>query len=292
MIELGTSTHAIAGFGEPSKPFARAVAEIAECGYQHFMLLGSEDGPAVGLSGDASNALIDIPDSDLSAILKSAALHGLRVSCIYPGFGLDFSPEGVETTVERLRDYRELAWRLGCHVMAHSAGVAPQPGTPLQEKADEIQRVGQVMDAVASDRAGSIFKMAVDIHYGGIIETVRDCEYLLDITAKTNAGLCLNTGHMTTLNEEGWRLLEAHPERVHVLAWKDHLTGPDAPEAVYSVELGEGHTPFEKYVETLRKADCNPIHLITFEHVAFDEKKAALGRSREWLEALLREGVA
>ena len=30
MFEIGTSTHAIAGFGPPSKPFRKAVAEIAE----------------------------------------------------------------------------------------------------------------------------------------------------------------------------------------------------------------------------------------------------------------------
>ena len=288
MFELGTSTHAIAGFGPPSKPFRKAVAEIADCGYRHLLLLASEKGPLVDKTGAASEALVDIRNSDLDAVLRMVSSHGLRVSSIYPGFGLDFSSEGIGRTIYGLRAYRDVAWRLGCHVMVHSAGGAEKPRTALDNKKAQIRRVAEVMDALASDTPGEIFKMAVDVHYGGIVETVADCEYLLACAKKKVAGLCLNMGHMTTLGEDGWRLLARFPERIHVIAWKDHLVGDFLPKPVVSCELGKGNTPFQKYVGAYRKVKCDALHLITFEDVPFDEKKAVLKRSREYLVALFQ----
>ncbi len=283
MFEIGTSTHAIAGFGKPSKPFRQAVAEMANCGYSHVFLLTSENGTPVDESGNAPEALVNIRESDLAATLRTVSSHGLRVSCIYPGFGLDFSPEGVEQTIDGLKAYRDIAWRLGCHVMVHSAGRTEKPHTPLEDKKEQIQRVAQAMDAVASDTPGEIFKVAIDVHYWGIVETVADCEYLLACAKRANSGICLNMGHMTTLGEEGWELLRRFPERIHVIAWKDHLVGDDLSQPVVSVELGKGGTPFQKYVEAYRKVKCKAIHVITFEDVPFDEKKDALKRSYEYL---------
>jgi sugar phosphate isomerase/epimerase len=287
MVEIGTSTHAIAGFGKPSKAFRQALAEMAECGFAHFLLLASESGPAVGPNGDAPESLVNVLTSDLAAIRRAVASHGLRIGGIYPGGGVDFSPGKTAGTIEHLKRYRDIAWDLGCHVMAHSAGRAERPRSPHEQKKDAIRRVAEVMDALASDAPGEIFKMAVDVHYGGIIETVADCEYLLASAARRNAGLCLNMGHMTTLGQEGWTLLERFPERVHILAWKDHRLGDDLPRPVFSVELGTGKTPFPKYAAVYRRVSCRALHLITFEDVPFEEKKPALKRSREYLSRLL-----
>jgi sugar phosphate isomerase/epimerase len=288
MIEIGTSTHAIAGFGKPSKPFRQAVAEMAECGFTHFLLLASESGPAVDSHGDAPEALVNILASDLDAVRRVVSSHGIRIGAVYPGCAVDYSPGNLPKTVEKLKVYRDLAWRLGCHVMAHSAGRAEKPRTPLEKKKEQVQRVAELMDAVSSDTPGELFKMAVDVHYGGIIETAADCEYLLDCAQNTNSGLCLNMGHMTTLGQEGWTLLERFPDRIHVLAWKDHLLGENLPRPVISVELGTGKTPFHRYADVYRRVDCRALNLITFEDVPFDQKKDALMRSREYLERLLR----
>ncbi len=288
MFEIGTSTHAIAGFGKPGKPFRQALAEMADCGFSHFMLLTSEAGPPVDKRGNAPEAAVNIRKSDLDAVARAASQHGLRVSCIYPGFPLDYSVQGMDRTIEGMLAYREIAWRLGCHVMVHSAGRAEKPRMPHESKRDAIGRVAAVMDAVASDAPGEIFKMAVDIHYHGLIETVADCEHLLAVSKKKNTGLCLNIGHMTTLDQEGWSLLRRYPDRINIIAWKDHLVGDNLPQPVTSVELGKGKSPFPKYVEVYKQVSCRAIHLVTFEHVPFDEKKDALKRSWEHLQALFR----
>jgi sugar phosphate isomerase/epimerase len=287
MMEIGTSIHAIAGFGKPGKPFRRAVSEIAECGFAHVMLLGSETGPPVDSSGDAPEAIVNLRDSDHAAMLRAIASHGLRVSCLYAGAGLDYSPEGAPDTIERLKPYKEIAWRLGCHVLVNNAGRAERPRLPHERKRDAIRRVADVMNATASDIPGEALKMAVDVHYGAIIETVTDCEYLLGVAGQSNAGLCLNMGHMTTLGEAGWTLLDRFPDRIHVLAWKDHLVGDALPKPVVSVELGKGKTPFVKYAEAYRKSSCRAFHLITFEDVPLEEKKGGLARSRGYLAGLL-----
>ena len=289
MIEIGTSTHAIAGFGSPSKPFRQAIAEIADCGFSHVLLLTSEDGPPVNRTGFASKVLVDITRSDVEAILRTVSSYGLRVSCIYPGFVLDFSREGVGATIEKLMHYRDIAWRLGCHVMIIPAGKAKKPHMPHKDKRGDIKRVAEVMDALSSDTPGEFFKVAVDIHYGGIIETVADGEHLLQCTDNRNSGLCLNIGHMTTLKEDGWIILTRFPERIHVIAWKDHLVGDNLPSPVFSCELGKGNTPFRKYVEAYREVECTALNLITFEDVPFEEKRGALKKSYQYLTDLFRE---
>jgi sugar phosphate isomerase/epimerase len=289
MIEIGTSTHAIAGFGKPTKPFRQALAEMADCGYAHFLLLASEAGPPLDRAGDAPSALIDVRRSDLETLLRTVSGYGLRVSAVYPGFSPDYSPAGMAGTIKGLRAYREIARRLGSHIMVHPAGRAEKPRMPHDQKKEMIARVAEVMDAVASDIPGELFKMAVDIHFQGIIETVADCEYLLAVAKKRNTGLCLNIGHMTTLGQEGWLLLERHADRINVIAWKDHLIGENLPEPVTSVELGRGRSSLARYVEAYRTVQCPAVHYITFEHVPFEEKKDALKRSFDYLQRLFQQ---
>lgn len=287
MFEIGTANFAISGFGPPSKPFRQTVAEIADCGYSHFLIKASEDGPPVDEAGDAPAAEVNLLASDLEALLRTTSSHGLRVSSIYPGFSLDFSdPDG---TIDRLKAYRDIAWKLGCHIMIHSGGSADSPGMSVKDKKKQIKQVARVMDAISSDSPGEVFKMAVDIHYGAIIETVADCEYLLEHTKKKNSGLCLNMGHLTTSQERGWELLERYPDRIHILTWKDHDHGVQdkSQRAFLAIELGKGETPLHRYIHALRKVECKAPHLIAIEDVALDDRKDVLKRSYQLLQRML-----
>lgn len=215
----------------------------------------------------------------------------MRISSVYPGFGLfDLTREGVPITIEKLRRYREIAWRLGCHLMIHPAGVSEGSDAPFDTKKAHIEALAEIMDAIASDKPGKVFKMAADVHFGASLQTIVDCTYFFERSKKNSVGLCLNMGHMTTSGQSGWELLEHFPQRIHVLAWKDHLLGPNLPQPVVSVELGKGQTPFKRYVEAYRKVECRGVHMVTFEDVPFEEKKDALRRSREYLTRLFQEG--
>ncbi|MCB9784240.1 MAG: sugar phosphate isomerase/epimerase [Candidatus Omnitrophica bacterium] len=286
--EFGTSTHAIAGFGEDPKPFEQSVAEVAECGYSHLLLLCSEAGPPVDSDGRAPSSFVNLLKSDIDGLNRRVASHGLRISAVYPGFGLfELSPEGIAITVEKLKPYRELAWRLGTHTMIHPAGTSEDPKGAHENKKPHIESLAEIMDSIASDKPGEIFKMAADIHYGSSLQTLEDIRYFLDVAKVTNTGLCLNMGHMTTAKQEGWTLIEDYPDRVHVLAWKDHIPSEDPAHPVVSIELGKGITPFKKYIEVLDRTEVDAISLITFEDVPVPEKKEALKRSRDHMVGLM-----
>jgi sugar phosphate isomerase/epimerase len=159
---------------------------------------------------------------------------------------------------------------------------------PVPEKEDLLQRVaGAAMSAL--EGAPAEMRVAFDIHYGAAIESVADCERLFELAPDPRAGIALNIGHMTTCRQEGWNLLRDHLDRVHVVAWKDHLLEPppEATHPVYSVELGTGDSPLERYAEGLRGNEGAVEHLITFEHVPLAEKKEALRRSLAYLRGLL-----
>ncbi len=288
-LEFGTSMHAVAGFGAPGKPFKRVVAEAAETGFKHLMLLTYEAGPAVTAEGEAPDSFVNLLQSDIDGLMRTVSSHGLRVSSVYPGFGLfDLTPDGVSRTIERLVAYRDLAWRMGSHLMIHPAGVSENPQATLDQKKERIEALAAIMDGVASDTPGSLFKMAADIHYGSSLMTLDDCAHFLKVAKKRNSGLCLNMGHLTTSHQDGWTLVEQFPERIHVMAWKDHKLDHGGEHPVYSVELGTGDTPFRRYWEAYQRVDCDAIHLITFEDVPFEDKKNALRRSREYMDRLTR----
>jgi len=105
-------------------------------------------------------------------------------------------------------------------------------------------------------------------------------------TARTNAGLCLNTGHMTTAGQPGWELLETIPERVFIIGWKDHLTGPDLEKPAMSVELGTGHTDFARYMSALAGDTTERMNLINVEDATIPEKEDALRASLQYLEGI------
>ena len=105
-------------------------------------------------------------------------------------------------------------------------------------------------------------------------------------------GVLLNIGHLTTGGQEGWRLIEEFPERLPIIAWKDHSLHPDRPRPVWSIELGTGDSPFGEYVRALRRlgpaAECL-CHVINVEHEPAERRVAALARSLRYMQRLWGE---
>lgn len=289
-MEFGTSVHALTDWSAEVKPFRQVLAEAAEIGYRSMMLMNLPGQAALTADSDPRGAMIDLQRSDLGLVRAAVAEAGLRVACVYQGLmrvGSDAEAGETRTALNCLAD---LALGLQTGILLPNAGVAPRPQMPPADKHELIDRLaGVVRDTLQAIPVH--LKIAPDIHYGGVLETVADCEYYFGLIADRRAGITLNIGHMTTLGEEGWRLLQEHPDRVHVVAWKDHLLQPPAGHGhpVYSVELGTGQSPFRQYAELL-PADGGPhLHMITFEHVPLADKKQALRRSLQYLERLWAE---
>lgn len=289
-MQFGTSVHALTDWSAEVKPFRQVLTEAAGLGFAQIMLMNLPGQAALTADYDPQGAMIDLEQSDISLVRDAVAEAGLQVCCVYQGLMNVGSDAEAAATAEALMRLADLALGLQTDILLPNAGVAPQPKLPLVQKAELLDRLSRMVAEVLR-RIPSHLKIAPDIHYGGVIETVADCLYYFDRIPDPRAGITLNIGHMTTLGEEGWRLLERHPERAHIVAWKDHLLQPppEGTHPIYSVELGTGDSPFERYARLLPPDGGPHKHLITFEHVPLAEKQAALGRSLQYLRKLWGE---
>lgn len=286
-MRFGTSLHALTEFGNDHKPFETALDEAAACGFDSLMILDFPGLPAVTDGSSPAGALIDLGASDTATVLAALGRRNLEVGGVYRACVNVSTEAEAEQTAAALGDLVALATRYGATIAIPNAGAAPAPGMALADKEPLIQRLAAAVSA-ALEEAPAELRTAIDVHYGGVLETVADCARFFELAPDPRAGIALNIGHMTTCRQEGWRLPVQFPERVPVVAWKDHLLTPPADygHAVYSVELGTGDSPFERYVEVLAPDDGSRLHLITFENLPFDEKPAALARSLQHLKRL------
>lgn len=287
-MNFATSVHALTEWGQPVKSFRQVLAEAAEVGYSGIMLMHVPGQHALTAENpDPPGAMIDLAQSDLGFVRKVVEEAGLTVGCVYQALMKVGDEAEMAGTIDGLTDLAKWGEVLGTNIVLPNAGAAPQPQMPAADKRELIGRVAAVLtEAVDASPAGT--RIAPDIHYGGILETVADCEELFRLTSEPRVGIALNIGHMTTLHQEGWRLIDDHADRVPVIAWKDHLLQPPAGHThpIYSVELGTGDSPFAEYARRL-PADGGPhLHLITFEHVPLEQKKDSLGRSLQYLQKL------
>jgi sugar phosphate isomerase/epimerase len=287
-MHIGTSMHALTDFGNDVKPFHEALADIAECGFDTVMLMNFPGRPTLAAGSRPECSLIDLEASDPDAVQEAVRSAGLEVAALYQACMNVGSDDETAVSAETVKELVKLAQGLGTSTVIPNAGAAPAPGVPTEAKEQLIGRVARVL-MTALQGAPDDTRLAIDIHYGAVVETVADCVRLFEFAPDPRAGITLNIGHMTTNRQAGWLLLEHHADRCHVVAWKDHLLDPppEATHPVYSVELGKGDSPFEKYVAALPDGGEGREHLITFEHVPLAEKKAALRRSLEYLKGLL-----
>ncbi len=286
-MRIGTSVHALTDFADDSKPFIQALDEAAECGFDSIMLMNVPGNPALCGRESPPCSLIDLAASDPKTVRAALSDAGLDAAALYQGCMDVADDDQAAESAMVLGELIRLARRIGCPLVIPNAGAVPVQGMTVDEKEPFIERIANVV-MTALDQGSPETRIAIDVHYGGGIETIDDCERFFEIAPDARAGITLNIGHMTTCRQPGWTLVEDFPERVHAVAWKDHLLSPppEATHPVYSVELGRGDSPFERYVEVLAPDDGTRRHLITFEHVPVAERIGALRRSLTYLQDL------
>ncbi|MEN6641385.1 MAG: sugar phosphate isomerase/epimerase [Armatimonadia bacterium] len=284
---FSTSVHALTEWSQPVKSFREVLREAAGLGYGGIMLMHLPGQEGLTADTDPHSAMIDMEQSDLSAVQAAVREAGLQIACLYQGLMRVADEAQAQQTAAALSRLVDLAVELGTDIVLPNAGAMPAPLMDCCDKEADLQRLVEVVRQVLETAPADI-KIAPDIHYQGVLETVADCCRYFELIPDQRAGITLNIGHMTTLRQEGWKLLENYPERVHVVAWKDHLLQPppEHKHAVYSVELGTGDSPFERYVEVIPENGGQYTHMITLEHVPLEQKPAALGRSLKYMQEL------
>lgn len=280
---LGVSLHALTDFGDDRRPFEQALALARATGVECVMLLSRPGAPGVRFGEHCPTTIIDLAESDPEAVLWSIARAGLWPALLHVGPVDVSSEEAAARSLPLLRTHAALAVRLGVGILGHSVGAAPAPGLPTAQKATAIERLAALTTAVAAEYN---LRTAADVHVGGVLETIDDCRYYRAVAEDPRVGLILNIGHMTTAGQPGWELLRERGSRVFVIGWKDHVIGGGT--VVRSVELGQGHSPFDRYVDALKTCKRRPLSVIAFENVSYSERPAALARSVHYLREVWR----
>lgn len=276
--------HAMTFEGQDALSLPEACATLRDCGFDSVMLMSIPGRPTLRADDIPDACLLDLANSDLDAVRRIVADEGLEIVGLYCS-GIDpSSAEGFQASVQALTDGARVARELGCHHLGHGGGRSPSPGLATEIKLSLVQRLAQIVDAVATEFEEMLF--AVDAHYHGVIESVADCERYIAELEHERAGVLLNTGHMTTCNQEGWEFIEQHPDRVPVIGWKDHIADPAARKPFLSVELGTGDTKLGRYVQAAEAHEADRIHVINVESVSMDEKGDALRASLEYMRSL------
>ncbi len=283
-MKFAAGIHSVTDFGNDTIRFSDALAIIAECGFDRVVLVSVPGGPALRRGETPNGAFLNLATSDLDLVAGQSRRAGLDVEAVHAA-GVDAGKhEAMDQSIDWLQAIAEAAAQLGCRYVGHSCGAASASGMSTADKHDEISRLAEIVDEVAATMPELHF--AVDVHCHGVVETVADCEYYLEQLSSTNAGILLNTGHMTTCNQPGWELAQNYPDRTPIIGWKDHVPPSKAGRAFDSIQLGTGDTPFEKYIEVIKPQTTDRAHCIAFEHVPDDQRKATLRASREYIEDL------
>jgi len=288
-VKFSAIIHAMTFEGQDTLSLPEACATLRDCGFEGVMLMSIPGRPTLKADDVPDACLLDLANSDLDAVRVIVDDAGLEIVGLYCS-GIDpSSAEGFQASVQSLTDGARVARELGCHHLGHGGGRSPSPGLATDAKLPLVQRLAQIVDAVATEFEEMLF--AVDAHYHGVIESVADCERYIGELETDRGGILLNTGHMTTCRQDGWTLIEQYPERVPVIGWKDHVPDPDARKPFLSIELGAGDTRLERYVQAARGQDVDRVHVINVESVGMQEKPEALRASLEHMRSLRDAGA-
>lgn len=282
-MKFGAVTHAVGH----DLPFEKTLAIIKELGFDRVLLLTSRNGKTVSRDGTCDVPFPDLLASEPENVLKALGNAGLEVASVHFSGSIDVSSdEATEKTIEDMKQYAAYNLSLGCHYFTHPAPGCGRTHVPTEEKETEIRRLAHCMNSVADAFGDQNLKVGVDIHYMAVVEGLDDCRCLLDSMPNENAGILLNVGHMTTVQSYGWLLVDGYPNRIPVVGWKDHSLAKDRPKAMYSVEVGTAHSPFELYIRAFKRHPAERVHLVNCEHVEDPERVAALGRSLKYMREL------
>ena len=269
-----------------SHSFESGLAELRKTGFDSVCLISSPGNPPVSPDGTCPELFPDLSRSDPAHVHKALADSGLILEAVYVG-GIDVADEAVaRSAAQYLTEAGAMTLGLGCDRMIHGGGVCGRTRVPTADKETEIKRLADCMSAAAEAHAGQGLKIGVDVHYRAWVEGLDDCRLLLDRVTTPNAGLCLNIGHLTTVEAYGWLLVREYPDQIPCVGWKDHSLAPDRPRPMHSIELGKGHSPFVLYVREFQAHPAKRVHMINCEHVAEAERSAVLTRSLVYLRRL------
>lgn len=205
----------------------------------------------------------DFSMEQVKDVRRIADHYGLSIPMLYTGIHGNYATaarEEAQRTIDAMRRYVDWAVELDIPMICHV------PGGPAPELAGEsdLDKAAHWLALLADYMHEAKLKLAMEIHHGGLLETIDGSLALVEKINRDHVGLILDPGNMAIAGEPygadaveriGRRLLHVHA--------KDVRFHPERKEGLgyyrqrcFSVELmGKGHVDHRPAYRALLDAD-------------------------------------
>ncbi|NLE77860.1 MAG: sugar phosphate isomerase/epimerase [Chloroflexi bacterium] len=164
------------------QPLEFAASEAARIGYEALELRALSHLPL-----DSSPARV----REVRRIIQG---HGLDVVGIYARGGsyANLSDAACQEQLDHLKRYVEMGAELGAGFVVDWPGGPP----PAQAQATDWARAAHWLGLAADGAAAAGLRIALELHFGGLVETADDGLKMLDLIGRDNVGLIYDAGNL------------------------------------------------------------------------------------------------
>jgi sugar phosphate isomerase/epimerase len=264
-------------------PFETCFDRCREATAEHVLLL-SDPNAEPFKAGSSATQFASLLSSDPAAVRHVGIGIGGVMPLVQPRVSDDTA---LADSVNRLLPWVDAAIVVDARTLTLQSALPSIAGATHVQKQRDLLRLAALMDALAERAGDSSLTITTDIHCDSLVATVEDAQFLAAAFRQPRAGLLINSGHLTTGREEGWKLIEKNSDRVFAVGWKDHSLAKNRPSNIHSVELGTADTPFEKYIRAVKGTDASRmVHFVNVLHPPEGAEVPVLQRSFAYLRAL------
>lgn len=176
---------------------------------------------------------------DLPRAQAMIAQSGMRCAGIYsPGWGGSDDAD-VRQRAAAIARCAEYAAELGGDHLA-STGAQPRGAAGALDRVADC--ASRALEALPTDLP---VRLALEPHYGNVLEQPDDFRFVLDRVADPRLGICVDTGHFHSAGVDTVALIHEFADRLVNVHLKDHL-------GTVSVGIGRGEVDLPRVVAALR----------------------------------------
>jgi sugar phosphate isomerase/epimerase len=217
--------------------------DAADAGYQYVEFHGSAVGDPERLKG--------FPVSLIKQRLDSL---GLRCAGLYPpGFGGKDDADAA-MHADAIARACEIAAELGADYVDTTGAEGRSP-----DNRPGLDRIVLCLERVISLTGGMDIKLAMENHYGNVLEQISDYAYIFAAVQHPRVGICVDTGHFHTAGVEVVEVIHQFKDRLYGVHLKDHI-------GKQSVGIGRGEIDLPSEIRTLREIGYQRALTVELEH--------------------------
>ncbi|MCC6445200.1 MAG: sugar phosphate isomerase/epimerase, partial [Armatimonadetes bacterium] len=177
---------------------------------------------------------------DVAAVRAGLERSGMKCAGLYPpGWG-GADEEDVRRRAGAIVGAVRIAEALGADHIDTTGATGRTEGSLDRV----IACVRQVLDRISPD---SPVRLALENHYGNVLEQPEDYEKVFAAIDDPRVGMCLDTGHFHSARVDTVELIRAFASRIHAVHLKDHI-------GTASVGIGRGEIDLSAILAALKEA--------------------------------------